>query len=302
VVLPRAWQPAQEHGLAPELLVGRGVPGAGRVAKEQEPAVAGREPKRAVEAPHFFDVLPKQGDLVEQFLRVRADAAADVGLGHERQQVAPGRLADLDRQPGRVLAVHEEEWNEVVPDDGADGLPLRERDTEPPEDGAGPDRPAPGGPAGGDAAAKLDAGARGLGHVVQKRCQEEDAAVGLRQLTPRGQGHHRLRDQVDVGPNVPLRVPVRILRAALQVLHPRQRVEGRPVDRPVPGVRARQGHSVLASLRSRWPATDGYSPDNRFGRIGRRSQCVPESKAADKKSALTYLYRAFTSPSSSTFT
>ena len=79
--------------------------------------------------------------LAKKLRGVRADAAADVGLGHEGKQVALGGLTDLDDDAIGILTVGGEERDEVVADDGADGLAFLEREAETPEDTAGPDGP-----------------------------------------------------------------------------------------------------------------------------------------------------------------
>ena len=71
-------------------------------------------------------------------------------------------------------------------------------------------------------------------------------------------------------------------------------VQGRPVDRPVGRAAGRRREHSRHPPNSRQPVA------SRLGTIGRRSQCVPESRTAVRKSARTYLYRARTTPSSST--
>ena len=151
--------------------------------------MVGRELKRAGQAPSLGRVLAEPGDLVEELLRVGADAAADVGLGHERQQVAAGRLADLDGQSRRVLAVGQEERDQVVADDGTDGFALGERDAEPPEDARGPGPPRARNarePRCGRRASI--AGAGRLGDVVKQGRGEQDAPVVVGQRRARRAG------------------------------------------------------------------------------------------------------------------
>ena len=233
-ILAGAGQSAQDHDARAEIPARRRqfVP-ALVVAEKQIAFVVVRELVRPVQAAKFGRLLPELPHLGQQLVRVGADPAAGVRLGHDRQPVAPGGLADLDRHAGRVFAVSKEKRHQVMPDDGADRLAVVERNPQSPEDVAGADCPAPGMPARRPATVGLAPGADRLGDVVEQGGHEQNPPFGLRQGPPDGQAGHFPDHHVDVRPHIPLRVAVGVLRAALQILHPRKRIQTPPGDGPV---------------------------------------------------------------------
>ncbi len=96
----------------------------------------GRERIGPIKNAEIAHLLLTQGHVIEQAALIETDPAAHVGLGQEREPVAPADATHLDGQPGRIFPVDQEVRHLMVADQGADRLTLGERDAHAPEDAA----------------------------------------------------------------------------------------------------------------------------------------------------------------------
>src|SRR5262245_28177878 len=106
--------------------------------------MVGLKSKRLSEAIQLRALIAVALNLLEQLLRIRANPAACVRLGHDAEPIATSRLTDLDGQPSWVLAFGKEKRDEMVPHNRGDLFAVREGNAAPPQDLASPDGAAPG--------------------------------------------------------------------------------------------------------------------------------------------------------------
>lgn len=296
-VLARAGQSRHQHDLGTKVLVGRRVGVTLRAAEIEESRVVRRKRAGGRQAALLLTELDEQGDVVQQALPVLANAAPDVGLGQEGKPVAAGRLTDFNGQPPGVGAVHQVVGNLVMTDQRRDLLADGERHAQPPEELPCQDGTAPRMAPGGDPAVRVRAGAGRLGDVVQQGGSEEDLSFVFRQGPPARQASQGLGHHPRVDPHVALGVVDRVLRTARQGTNPREAlIDPRPVHEPGWFLGTEVERRVHPPTRTVVEQATHVPPPNRstsgaswLGRIGRRSQWVPESSTVVRKLPLMNL-------------
>src|SRR5262249_40546786 len=128
-----AGQAAHEHDLALRVVERLHVGVAPMRSEIHDPRVVRSEAPGRSEAPLVFAMRAIEIDVQEDAIEVRADTAANVGLGDERQEVASRDEADLRGHALRVVALDEVERDLVITHERADVLAKRERHAELPE-------------------------------------------------------------------------------------------------------------------------------------------------------------------------
>lgn len=208
-----------------------GYPGTGLEVPES--LVVRGEGVGFVQAVEFLADPTKSSNLVEQTLRIGANATLRVALSKERKMITASGLTHLDRQTNRITRIREVQRHQMVPHQGRNVLAQHEWHPSSPQNLASANRSLPGVASGGDVAVRGDARTERLGDVVQQGRTEQHASIDLRQRTPDRRGGHRLADHMNVRPNITLRVADGMLGNASEIANPVEAIELDPVDRPI---------------------------------------------------------------------